>query len=274
MKKLNIDEKQVISMYLEVMNTKKVADELNVSSESVRRVLVKHGISRYKRDYIVVEVKEKKTYPTDDEVLEAYRENGYSQKQTAVALGVSQNFIHCRVKKYDAKRLNGGTPIKVTDEQLRELVNAGLTRQEIATLLNMHVESLPRRLRRLGLSMEYSDANCIMCGKRFKSYHNSQTYCNDCQAEYLKTTSYRRRCRKFGVLFDPSVTRDEVIKRDHNICQICGIKCNPDDKSWGSYGATYPTLDHIIPLSKGGAHTWNNVQCACAMCNSKKRDII
>ena len=45
-------------------------------------------------------------------------------------------------------------------------------------------------------------------------------------------------------------------------------------KEWGSFGPTYPTLDHIIPLAKGGTHTWNNVQCACAMCNSEKRDIV
>jgi 5-methylcytosine-specific restriction endonuclease McrA len=35
-----------------------------------------------------------------------------------------------------------------------------------------------------------------------------------------------------------------------------------------------PTVDHIIPLAKGGTHTWDNVQLAHWSCNSDKRDII
>lgn len=34
------------------------------------------------------------------------------------------------------------------------------------------------------------------------------------------------------------------------------------------------TIDHIIPLSKGGTHTYNNVQLAHYICNSKKSDKI
>ena len=34
----------------------------------------------------------------------------------------------------------------------------------------------------------------------------------------------------------------------------------------------YPTIDHIIPLSKGGTHTWNNVQLAHMCCNAGKCD--
>ena len=33
-----------------------------------------------------------------------------------------------------------------------------------------------------------------------------------------------------------------------------------------------PELDHIIPLSKGGAHTPENTQCVCRQCNSEKAD--
>lgn len=32
----------------------------------------------------------------------------------------------------------------------------------------------------------------------------------------------------------------------------------------------YPTIDHIIPLSKGGLHSWNNIQLAHLSCNSSK----
>ena len=32
------------------------------------------------------------------------------------------------------------------------------------------------------------------------------------------------------------------------------------------------TIDHVIPVSKGGQNTWNNMVCACVTCNVKKGD--
>ena len=35
-------------------------------------------------------------------------------------------------------------------------------------------------------------------------------------------------------------------------------------------GDNYPSIDHIIPISKGGTHQWNNVQLAHRKCNRMK----
>lgn len=35
---------------------------------------------------------------------------------------------------------------------------------------------------------------------------------------------------------------------------------------------TQPTLDHVIPLSKGGADHWENTVAACFVCNQAKAD--
>jgi 5-methylcytosine-specific restriction endonuclease McrA len=32
------------------------------------------------------------------------------------------------------------------------------------------------------------------------------------------------------------------------------------------------TIDHVVPRSRGGGHTWENCVAACRMCNSKKAD--
>lgn len=32
------------------------------------------------------------------------------------------------------------------------------------------------------------------------------------------------------------------------------------------------TIDHVVPLSKGGKHEWTNVVTACSTCNNKKGD--
>lgn len=54
----------------------------------------------------------------------------------------------------------------------------------------------------------------------------------------------------------PAVTRREVLRRDKHSCQYCG---SPKQL----------TLDHVIPLSWGGKHTWDNVVAACEPCNNR-----
>lgn len=57
----------------------------------------------------------------------------------------------------------------------------------------------------------------------------------------------------------PPVNRREVLRRDHYSCQYCG-------------STKKLTLDHVIPRSKGGKHSWDNVVIACERCNSRKGD--
>lgn len=55
----------------------------------------------------------------------------------------------------------------------------------------------------------------------------------------------------------PPVSRKEILRRDEHQCQYCGNR-------------KQLTIDHIIPLSRGGKHIWNNVAIACACCNRRK----
>lgn len=61
-----------------------------------------------------------------------------------------------------------------------------------------------------------------------------------------------------------------VFDRDRWRCQLCGTK-TPKTKR-GTYEPDAPELDHIIPLSKGGDHSYRNTQCACRRCNGAKSD--
>lgn len=60
-----------------------------------------------------------------------------------------------------------------------------------------------------------------------------------------------------------------VLKRDNWLCYICGERCDPEAK-WPD--PLYPTIDHVIPIAKGGEHSYANVKCACFGCNSAKSD--
>lgn len=55
----------------------------------------------------------------------------------------------------------------------------------------------------------------------------------------------------------PPVNRREVLRRDRYTCQYCGSNRRL-------------TLDHVLPRSRGGLHTWDNVVTACEACNTRK----
>jgi 5-methylcytosine-specific restriction endonuclease McrA len=54
------------------------------------------------------------------------------------------------------------------------------------------------------------------------------------------------------------LTRTAVFARDGSRCQYCGRAAE--------------CLDHVIPRSKGGTHTWENVVASCRSCNVRKAD--
>jgi 5-methylcytosine-specific restriction endonuclease McrA len=63
------------------------------------------------------------------------------------------------------------------------------------------------------------------------------------------------------------VNRLQIFKRDRLICHICGKKTDPR-KSAPHPKA--PTIDHVIPLARGGTHEPSNVRLACRSCNCGK----
>lgn len=118
---------------------------------------------------------------------------------------------------------------------------------------------------------------CKWCGSEYYSQFKNSVYCSrECRKKNRRTGSgIRSRCRHYGVYYDLAVKPKLVFERDNYICQICGMETNPDDKSWnGNFGPYSPTVDHILALANGGEHTWENVQCAHAKCNSWKRDLL
>lgn len=68
----------------------------------------------------------------------------------------------------------------------------------------------------------------------------------------LKYDRYPRNVVKFN--------RRNIFLRDENRCQFCGKKFNTHQLS----------LDHVVPRSRGGQTTWENIVCACLECNVRK----
>ena len=53
------------------------------------------------------------------------------------------------------------------------------------------------------------------------------------------------------------LSRKNILRRDGHRCQYCGTTANL-------------TLDHVMPKSRGGEDSWENLTTACIRCNNKK----
>lgn len=116
------------------------------------------------------------------------------------------------------------------------------------------------------------DSYCLSCSNLRKStsarrlYHHvdESCMCSKCsgyrrhkEAGFPRASA--RRAREKG-LFVESVNRKVVFERDNGVCGICRSPVDPNDFH----------LDHVIPLSLGGPHEYENVQLSHPTCNWRK----
>ena len=70
-----------------------------------------------------------------------------------------------------------------------------------------------------------------------------------------------RRAKLAGAAVE-HVDREFIRQRDGQLCYLCGGWVSVHEQS----------LDHVVPLSRGGAHAYANIKLAHKVCNSKKGD--
>ena len=76
--------------------------------------------------------------------------------------------------------------------------------------------------------------------------------------------SFRQRHRAgvLGIACDNTITLAKLFRRDAGTCQLCNKWVKP----------RHASMDHKFPVSKGGTHTWDNVQLVHLVCNLRKGD--
>jgi 5-methylcytosine-specific restriction endonuclease McrA len=66
-------------------------------------------------------------------------------------------------------------------------------------------------------------------------------------------------------------SRRALLQRDEYTCIYCGVQAG--ERRQGRRVTNRDlTIDHLVPLSRGGNSTWGNTACACRWCNHRKAD--
>ena len=115
---------------------------------------------------------------------------------------------------------------------------------------------------------------CPVCG----TITHRRKYCSTKCAKKAenKRRDFKRRMKLSIARVDTDITVEGLYRRDNGVCYLCGGRCNYEDYTVidGNFiaGDWYPSVDHVIPLAKGGKHSWDNVMLAHRLCNSRKSD--
>ena len=109
--------------------------------------------------------------------------------------------------------------------------------------------------------------NCMDCGDSFVSVTSFPT--KYCSIRCGRRAADRRRSAVKKMQFVENVYRHIVFARDGYICQLCKQEV---DRSLHNQHPMALSIDHIVPLSKGGLHSMGNVQTAHHLCNAIKSD--
>ena len=161
---------------------------------------------------------------------------------------------NCRSNEAEARRIQE----KQKQEQIQRL---------------KRIESIERSYRQQTFGLY----ECAQCGAWFISTREKK-YCSEkcAKRRHNKRKEIIRRTRMKTQLVDCDISLLRLYKRDGGVCYMCGRTCDWNDGKWIGdtfyAGETYPSIDHVVALSKGGAHSWENVRLACRRCNSLKRD--
>lgn len=114
---------------------------------------------------------------------------------------------------------------------------------------------------------------CIVCGKEYETYNPAQKTCSKECGKKLAHAHKHKRIPK-SQLVDKDITLEALYRRDSGVCYLCGKPCDWNDKTDKTVGPTYPSIDHMVPISRGGLHAWTNVKLAHFECNWKKSDAL
>lgn len=116
---------------------------------------------------------------------------------------------------------------------------------------------------------------CLGCDEMFTAKRGTSYCSGECRGWERGVSrspgrNHKARARYYEADYEP-VDRRKVFRDSGWTCGICD---EPVDSSLKSPDPHSASLDHIIPMSRGGAHLYGNVQCAHLNCNIRKSNLL
>ena len=130
----------------------------------------------------------------------------------------------------------------------------------------------------MGSTRDMSERICRGCGVAFSPTYGDKRrlHCSPrcskavdrraSRKKHKRSETHRRRARRAGVEYEP-FNPLAIFERDGWLCGICKAEV---DRALSYPHPMSVSLDHVLPISRGGGHTRDNAQCAHLRCNVEK----
>lgn len=134
------------------------------------------------------------------------------------------------------------------------------------------MEAIVRRGNQRRQLMARQSGTCELCSVTFSRKSTSQTQCESCREARKRAEKRAYKQRRKQLIREKSglATRD-VWERDP-LCHLCGCETVIGD-GHDPTDARYANADHLIPISRGGRHSVENIRIACRKCNLAKSNM-
>lgn len=133
-----------------------------------------------------------------------------------------------------------------------ELVHVGPKPEPVAPPVPVTVVSLPKWW---GVIV---NGPCAWCSENFTATSGAARYCSK------RCSGQAGHARSGRFIVEPRF-RYAIYQRDDWTCQLCLEPVERDGDKWGDWA---PSLDHVVPRSKGGSDDWDNLRLAHRWCNA------
>ncbi|NLP33517.1 MAG: HNH endonuclease [Oligella ureolytica] len=273
-------ESKVVELRKQGLGYKKISKELGINRGKARYICVKYGLNGFRADS---SNNPNKAFEYFIKTFNEYYGNrylyvgGYTDSDNDVILECKV----CNTKRIvNVQSIRKNRPIHCLECIRKEKEEMALKEYLLTLLIKRHNDIIK-------ITKEKEDKEkwikehtkvCIECGNKFIAKNNNSKCCSsECgNKRQNRIKELKRRIlisRNGKVNWNISLTK--LIKRDNNTCHICGGKCDSEDyfiSDEGYYivGSNYPSIDHVLPVSKGGTHTWDNIKLAHHYCNTIK----
>ena len=247
-----------------------VADALHISKTSVENYCKKRRITTAEASKHGTHTEQEVASIVQTKAPELEYVGGYINNATPMR-------VRCRICGTEFERTLSGIATKGNTscpECMRREAQARQTAKRRAKAEARRKKERERRQRREKKQAQIGMNFCPVCGAPTLR----RKYCSDkCSAKaHNKAKDTRRRQLISAAMVDKDITVEGLYKRDNGICYLCGKPCRLDDyiiqDGQKQCGDWYPSIDHVVPLARGGAHSWDNVKLAHRICNSRKAD--